>query len=72
VNNCRNNCSLKSFARGDAMSLFVVLWIAAGLLYGTAAFAGGPLYLAAVIAFAVWLAAVGASYVRRHVLVRNR
>jgi hypothetical protein len=54
------------------MSLFVVLWIAAGLVYGTAAFAGGPLYLAAAIAFAVWLAAVGAPYVWRHVLVRNR
>ncbi len=54
------------------MSLFVVLWIAAGLLYGTAAFAGGPLYLAAAIAFAVWLAVMAAPRIRRHALVRNR
>lgn len=54
------------------MSLLVVLWIAAGLLYGTAAFTGGPLYLAAGLAFAVWLVLAGAPYLRRHVLVRNR
>jgi hypothetical protein len=54
------------------MSLFVGLWVAAGLLYGTAAFTGGPLHLAAAIAFVVWLAAAGTPYVRRHVLVRNR
>jgi hypothetical protein len=54
------------------MSLFVLLWVAGGLLYGTAAFAGGPLYLAAVIVFVIWLAAIGTPYLRRHSLVRNR
>jgi hypothetical protein len=54
------------------VSLFALLWIAGGLLYGTAAFAGGPLYLAAVIVFVIWLAVIGAPYLRRHSLARNR
>lgn len=54
------------------MSLLVVFWIAAGLLFGTAAFSGGPLYLAAGIAFAVWLVLVAGPRFRRHALARNR
>ena len=54
------------------VSLFALFWIAGGLLYGTAAFAGGPLYLAAVIVFVIWLAVIGAPYLRRHSLARNR
>ncbi len=72
MNNCRYKCSLKYEYGGDNVSFLVVLWIAAGLLYGTAAFAGGPLYLAAGIAFIVWLVLAGAPYLRRHVPVRNR
>lgn len=41
------------------MALFVALWIAAGFVFGTAA-------------FVIWLVAFGAPYLRRHVLVRNR
>ena len=54
------------------MAVFAVLWIAAGFVFGTAAFVSGPLYLAAGVAFVIWLAAFGVPYLRRHVLVRNR
>jgi hypothetical protein len=54
------------------VALFVALWIAAGLVFGTATFVGGPIYLAAGIVFVIWLVAFGAPYLRRHVLLRNR
>ena len=54
------------------MALFVALWIAAGFVFGTAAFVSGPVYLAAGIAFVIWLLAFGAPYLRRRVLLRNR
>jgi hypothetical protein len=54
------------------VALFVALWIAAGFVFGTAAFVSGPIYLAAGIAFVIWLVAFGAPYLRQHVLVRNR
>jgi hypothetical protein len=54
------------------VALFVALWIAAGFVFGTAAFVSGPIYLAAGIAFVLWLVAFGTPYLRRHVLVRNR
>ena len=47
------------------MSLIAALWIAAALLFGTAALASGPVYLAAAVVFVVWLVAVGASRRRR-------
>lgn len=54
------------------MALFVALWIAAGFIFGTAAFVSGPIYLAAGIVFVIWLVAFGAPYLRRHVPVSNR
>lgn len=40
--------------------MFVYLLLAGGLLYGSAAFAGGRAYLFAALALAVWLAALAA------------
>jgi hypothetical protein len=54
------------------MALFVALWIAAGFVFGTAAFVSGPIYLAAAIAFVIWLVVFGAPHFRRHLLLRNR
>jgi hypothetical protein len=42
---------------GRVMLMFVYLLLIGGMLYGTAAFAGGHAYLLAGVAFAVWLAA---------------
>ena len=47
------------------MSLIAALWIAAALLFGTAALASGPLYLAAAVILVVWLVAMGAPSLRR-------
>jgi hypothetical protein len=54
------------------VALFVALWIVAGLVFGTATFVSGPIYLAAAIAFVIWLLAFGAPHLRRRVLLRNR
>jgi uncharacterized protein YjeT (DUF2065 family) len=54
------------------VAIFVALWIAAGFVFGTAAFVSGPIYLAAGIVFVIWLLAFGAPRLRRHVLLRNR
>lgn len=73
VNNCKNKCSLKLLPTGDeAVFLFAALWVAAALLFGTAAVASGPIYLAAAVVFAVWLAVIGVPSLRRRALARNR
>lgn len=54
------------------MLLFAALWIAAALLFGTAALASAPLYLAAAAVLVIWLVAVGAPSLRRRVAARHR
>ena len=45
--------------------MFVFLLLIGGLLFGTAAFAGGQAYALAGLVFALWLAAVGGRYAWR-------
>jgi hypothetical protein len=45
--------------------MFVYLLLAGGLLYGSAAFAGGPAYLFAGLVLAAWLVALGARFAWR-------
>lgn len=45
--------------------MFVYLLLAGGLLYGSAAFAGGPAYLFAGLVLAAWLAALGVRFTWR-------
>lgn len=47
--------------------MFAYLLLIGGLLYGTAAFAGGNLYVIAGIVFCVWLAVAGGHLVKRAV-----
>ena len=70
MNKCYYNCSLKFWRL--IVLLFAALWIAAALLFGTAALASAPLYLAAAAILVIWLVAVGAPSLRRRVAARHR